>query len=104
MFSGYIAAVALTLQVQYGIKSMEGVIGIGSVVETCVIVLVFAIYFCLLIKVPQYFGEFISSFVEPGPNCNSEPLKCDSPDNHPRNSLVEDEQKNASSLKETASK
>lgn len=105
MFSGYIVAVASALQVQYGIKNMEGVIGIGSVVETCMMVLVFAIYFFLLIKVPQYFGEFVSSLLEVHANRNIEPLKCDSPESHPHNnSLVEDEQKNANSLKETASK
>jgi hypothetical protein len=50
MFSGYIIAVSFALEVIYGTKNMAGFIGILSIMECCVLLLLYAVYFFLIIK------------------------------------------------------
>jgi hypothetical protein len=62
MFSGYIIAVSFALEAVYGAKNMAGFIGLLSIVECCVLLLLYAVYFFLLIKFEKYFGEFVDYF------------------------------------------
>lgn len=52
MFSGYIVAVSLALQILYGINDLSDTIGILSIVEGSLLVIIFIVYFILLIAVP----------------------------------------------------
>ena len=62
MFCGYIIAVSFALEVVYGTKNMVGFVGIFSVIECCVLLLLYFVYFALLIKFPEHFGEFVFCF------------------------------------------
>lgn len=39
---------------------MAGIIGMLSMAEAAVLLIVFVVYFALLLKLPKYFGEFIN--------------------------------------------
>ncbi len=62
LFSGYIIAVAFSLQVMYGIKNSSDFIGKVSLAECSLFLALLVGYFVFLLLKPQFFGEFVESF------------------------------------------
>lgn len=62
MFSGYIISVSFGLEIVYGTKNMGNFIGMLSVAECTILLLLYLVYFILLAKFPRYFGEFVYYF------------------------------------------
>lgn len=62
MFCGYIIAVSFALEVVYGTKNAAGFLGLFSIVECCLMLLLYIVYFGLIIKFPEHFGEFVLAF------------------------------------------
>lgn len=42
----------------FGIKNMNGIIGIGSIIASAVLILMLGAYFVLYLLKPQLFGEY----------------------------------------------
>lgn len=62
MFSGYIIAVAWALECIFGINNTTNLMGVMSIIQSVLLLIIVIIYFIFLIKVPQFFGEFIDLF------------------------------------------
>lgn len=56
MFSGYIIAVGLALEIKYGIIIISGLIPMLGVVMCSLSVLVYILYFILVLAKPKHFG------------------------------------------------
>lgn len=62
MFSGYIVSVSFILQFMFGIKKGLDLFGIVSMVECVILLASFILYFVLIIRAYNYFGEFVFEF------------------------------------------
>jgi hypothetical protein len=55
-FSGYITSVSFALEVMYGTKKTDDMIGGVSIVECAILLLMMVGYFVFLVLKPEFFG------------------------------------------------
>ena len=62
MLSAYIISCSTALEFLFGIQDTNSQLTAASIAECCIFLIFFVVYFILLLKVPEIFGEFTEKF------------------------------------------